>query len=161
MRRHISTYGWCEKVCNCLHHSVAHLRECSTRFLGAQDECNHWLGGYWCVVRHVPWQRYLIANWSAPSRRILTSLHGCLRLTWVATLADAGSKCQDMICLGLLAVVFDSHICGCRACCMLSPWAAFLFWVLGHAVRQHVLLCHWLWGLIINVKNAKFVIYTA
>ena len=138
------TYGWHEKVHNCSCCSEVCLCECSTRLLCARDECNHWLGGYWCTVWHRPWQHYLIANWSAPSRRMPTSLCGHLRLTWVATPVDARSMCQDMICLGLLAVLFDSHICGCHACCVLSPWAMFLFWVLGCTICQCVLVCHWL-----------------
>ena len=39
------------------------------------------LAVYWCAVRHRPRQRYLIANRSAPSRRMPTSSRGRLRLT--------------------------------------------------------------------------------
>ena len=165
MRQHVSTYGWRKKVHNCSRRSVVCLRKRSTRFLGAWDECNCWLGSHRCAVQHGPRQRYLITNQSAPSRRMPTSLRGCLRLTWVATLANAGSKCRDAIHLSPLAIVFDSCICGscihgCHTHCVSSPWAVFLFWVLGCAICQCVLLCHQLWGLIINVKTAKFVIYT-
>ena len=152
MRQCVSIYSRCKKVHNCSCCSEACLCECSTRLLCAWDKCDHWLGSYQCAVQHRPQQHYLIANQSASSRRMPMSSCGHLRPTWVAALADASSSCQDAICLGPLAVIFDSRICGCRTRCMLSPWAVFLSWVFGCTIRQRVLLCHWLCGLIINVK---------